>query len=187
MKMKTNRLIVVDLEATCIENQPVDFVQEIIQIGIAVYNTKIGKTENSMGFLVRPSNVDISEFCTNLTGITRKMLVDKGHPLHEVLNTIKKTYPIRARPWCSWGMYDRIQLQSECSEKQIPYPFSENHFDLKSIYAISRGLSNGIGLQKAIEMEGMTFDGTPHSAMWDAFNTAKLAGTIFGKNNGQHI
>jgi inhibitor of KinA sporulation pathway (predicted exonuclease) len=179
--MKTNKLIIIDLEATCIENQTADFVQEIIQIGIAVYNTKIGKTENCMGFLVRPNDIDISEYCTNLTGITRDMLVSEGHPLREVLNTIKKLYPIKTRPWCSWGLYDRIQLMSECSAKRISYPFSENHFDLKSIYAIFRGLSNGVGLQKAIEMEDMTFDGTPHSAMWDVFNTSKIASAIFYK------
>src|SRR5690554_4143139 len=79
--MRDDTILVVDLEATCWEDQttPAGDAQsihnmEIIEVGGALATRK-GNLVDARSFLVRPTrNPVLSDFCTELTGITQSML-----------------------------------------------------------------------------------------------------------------
>lgn len=64
----TDRILVIDLEATCWEGrQPKDQVSEIIEIGICVLDTQDGSISKNKGILIKPEKSSVSPFCTQLT------------------------------------------------------------------------------------------------------------------------
>ncbi|MCE0760081.1 exonuclease domain-containing protein [Marinobacter sp. G11] len=79
--MRDDTILVVDLEATCWENQTTPagdaqsvHIMEIIEIGCALA-TRQGELLDARSFLVRPTRHPIlSDFCTELTGITQSMV-----------------------------------------------------------------------------------------------------------------
>lgn len=172
------KLIVVDLECTC-WTEPIHKTGEITEIGICLVDIKNKTIERSDGYYVRPLDLDISPFCTELTGITKELLVEKGRYLEEVLNTIQKEYPIKSQPWASWGDFDRICMQNECKDKGIEYPFSKTHFNLKMLHAIKTNQKRGLGMAKALRSYGMPLIGRHHSGKDDAYNTALLSLKLF--------
>jgi inhibitor of KinA sporulation pathway (predicted exonuclease) len=173
------KLIVVDLECTCWK-EPTHKTGEITEIGICLVDFTKNQIERQNGYYVRPVVLDISNFCTELTGITKELLIEKGRYLDEVINTIKKEYPLKSVPWASWGDFDRICFQNECINKGIEYPFSKTHFNLKILHAIKEKLPKGVGMEKALEKYQMPLIGRHHSGKDDAYNTALLALKIIG-------
>lgn len=173
MVIKTNKILVVDLEATCWAEKNPRRVGEIIEIGICLVNLKERKIERSGSFVVRPLDLDISPYCTELTGWTLED-IKKGYPLGDVLNTIGKEYPLASCAWASWGDYDRQQLQRECWDKCIEYPFSDTHLNLKFLHAIINGMSHGTGMAKALKGYNIELIGRHHRGLDDSINTARL-------------
>ena len=82
MAKRLNRILVVDLEATCWDDKEEQgsMPNEIIEIGYAQINTEdefqIEQTADRC--LVRPTRSSISPFCTELTGITTKEFQRNG-------------------------------------------------------------------------------------------------------------
>ena len=98
----------------------------------------------------------------------------QGIWLHEALGTLKKDLPLRSCAWASWGDFDRVHLAKECAGKSIEYPFSQTHINIKSLFGLMMHDKVGVGLGKAIDRLGMTFEGKPHRAVDDAYNAAKV-------------
>lgn len=179
LSIKYNKILVLDLELTCWEDpRPEDM--EIIQIGTCILDMKTGEIENPLSSIVRPYTADISEYCTNLTGITKAMIVKQGRPLSERLNTLQKEYGLVNKPWGAWGTDDR-HLRRECKSKNIQYPFNGQYVNIKQLYAFYKNSSKGTGLAKAIRQLDLEFWGTEHDAMSDAVNAAKVMKEIFCK------
>jgi len=175
MPIKTDKIIVVDLEATCWPSfPPKGQTNEIIEIGICLVNLKKKEIERKDSYFVKPLYSEISAYCMELTTITPDMIKKSGKPLNEVVNTIAKEYPLKSNPWSSWGEYDRTHFEKECLSKGIPYPFSNSHINIKNIHAICMGTSKGVGVQKAIQSMHMDFIGTQHRGVDDAYNTARI-------------
>jgi len=186
MGLKTNKLLIVDLEATCWEDKEYQYINsEIIEIGLAVLDTKSLKVERSRGILVKPKHSEISQYCTNLTTITPRMIQKQGVPLEDAIRIMQKNYPCK-RIWASWGNYDRIQIEVECAKKEIEYPFGTSHINLKDIYAIMNQLPKGIGVRKALSQSGLDLEGIHHRGVDDARNIARIAAKMIEKfnNNG---
>ena len=75
----TNKIIIIDLEATCWEGiPPQGEVSEIIEIGICLLDTLTGEISNNRGILVKPTHSKISPFCTQLTTITPELVAREG-------------------------------------------------------------------------------------------------------------
>lgn len=170
---KANRVIVVDLEATCWEERN-SHISEIIEIGICIVDLKQCKVVNPKSFVVKPVNLDISPYCTQLTGWTKEAIQEQGRPLLEVLNTMKKEYPIASCGWGSWGDYDRIMLMNECQVKGIEYPFSKTHLNLKYVHAMMTGQSKGVGMAEALKQYNMELVGRHHSGVDDSVNIGQI-------------
>ncbi|KAM6078404.1 ERI1 exoribonuclease 2 isoform 2-T2 [Theristicus caerulescens] len=177
-------LIVVDFEATCWR-----------QAGRR--RPEIRETESEFHTYVQPQEHPIlSEFCTELTGITQDR-VDEGVPLNICLSQflkwiqkIKKEKKIifssdipshstsEAKPctfvtWTDWDL--GVCLQYECKRKQLQKPDILNSWiDLKATY---RAFYNRKpkGLNGALQDLGIAFEGREHSGLDDSRNTARLA------------
>lgn len=72
----TNTILIIDLEATCWENDRIPHGQkvDIIEIGICELNRTTKAISNKQSIYVIPERSKINKFCTELTGITPKMI-----------------------------------------------------------------------------------------------------------------
>ncbi|MDH6108590.1 hypothetical protein P3T36_005492 [Kitasatospora sp. MAP12-15] len=103
-------LNVVDVEATCwAGGQPPGAVSEIIEIGLTVVDLATAERLARHRILVRPVRSTVSEFCTDLTGLTQDE-VDGGVGFAEACRLLAVEHHAGSRPWASWGDYDRNQF-----------------------------------------------------------------------------
>lgn len=176
---KFDKLLIIDLEATCWKNKPPNGqMKEIIEIGICevkISNFNISKTKS---IIVKPENSKVSDFCTRLTTLTQDD-VNKGMTLFNACSVLINEFNSLNYTWASWGNYDYNQFVSECNFKNIEYPFGNSHINLKNLFAIKNNLQKEYGVQKALRYLKMDFEGTPHRGIDDACNIAKLAKSIF--------
>ena len=76
--------------------------------------------------------------------------------------------------FCSWGGFDHRILQRDCLHHHVPYPFSDQHCNLKSSFLEKQDISGRMGLASALRHAGLTFQGSPHRGIDDARNIARL-------------
>ncbi|NXN32359.1 ERI2 exoribonuclease, partial [Nycticryphes semicollaris] len=189
-------LIVLDFEATC-WREAGPRRPEIVEFPAVLLNTSTGEIESEFHTYVQPQeNPVLSEFCTELTGITQNQ-VDEGVPLNiclsQFLKWIQKIQKDKkvifssdipshstseAKPctfvtWTDWDL--GVCLHYECKRKQLRKPDILNSWiDLKATY---RAFYNRKpkGLSGALQDLGIAFAGREHSGLDDSRNTARLA------------
>ena len=167
--------LVIDLEATCWEGKPPEGQQsEIIEIGLCPLDLNTGERLEKRSILVKPSYSEVSPFCTELTTITPEMIEADGVPLTDALRILKKEYDSKSRLFVSWGDYDRRQFERECKAKGLGYPFGPGHMNAKTLFSLRHGLSNEVGMARALEHIGEELVGTHHRGHDDAHNIALL-------------
>jgi inhibitor of KinA sporulation pathway (predicted exonuclease) len=76
--------------------------------------------------------------------------------------------------FCSWGDYDRKQLQQDCDFHQCLNPIAAQHLNVKKLFAEKYRIGKPLGLGQAIRKANLTFSGTPHRGIDDARNIARL-------------
>ncbi|NWH49517.1 ERI2 exoribonuclease, partial [Fregata magnificens] len=168
-----------------------------VEFPAVLLNTSTGEIESEFHTYVQPQEHPIlSEFCTELTGITQNQ-VDEGVPLNiclsQFLKWIQKIQTEKkiifgsdipthstsgAKPctfvtWTDWDL--GVCLQYECKRKQLRKPDILNSWiDLKATY---RAFYNRKpkGLNGALQDLGIAFAGREHSGLDDSRNTAHLA------------
>ncbi|NWI45516.1 ERI2 exoribonuclease, partial [Picathartes gymnocephalus] len=189
-------LIVLDFEATCWPD-PGRRGPEIIEFPAVLLNASTGVIESEFHTYVQPQEHPIlSEFCTELTGITQNQ-VDEGVPLNICLSQFLKwiqkiqkekkiifstdsqsnsTSEAKACAFVTWTDWDLgVCLHYECKRKQLRKPDILNSWiDLKATY---RAFYNRKpkGLNGALQDLGIAFEGREHSGLDDSRNTARLA------------
>ncbi|NXY13244.1 ERI2 exoribonuclease, partial [Atrichornis clamosus] len=189
-------LIVLDFEATC-WREPGRRGPEIIEFPAVLLNTSTGEIESEFHMYVQPQEHPIlSEFCTELTGITQNQ-VDEGVPLNICLSQFLKwiqkiqkekniifsidtksnsTSEAKACAFVTWTDWDLgVCLQYECKRKQLRKPDILNSWiDLKATYKAFYNRKPK-GLNGALQDLGIAFEGREHSGLDDSRNTARLA------------
>ena len=178
MGIKLNKTLIIDIEATCWESKeakPKDEVNEIIEIGICPFDNVAWTSlkSESRSIIVKPIQSRVSAYCTELTTLTQAD-VDAGISLQEACNLLTSEYNSKSSVWASWGDYDREMFLTDCRRKDIPYPFSLTHFNLKAWYGISRGANKGVGMTKALTQLHIPLEGTHHRGVDDACNIARI-------------
>lgn len=176
MSPHLDRILVIDLEATCDEPKPA-WDGEITEIGVAVLDCDtLTVIEQHQTFVV-PTSTPVTAFCTRLTTITPEMLtVQNGaRPFPEAINWIKKL-GAKNNVWASWGDYDRKQFERQCRNEKIAYPFGPGHINVKTLFALATGMKRGIGAKEATEYCGLEWQGTHHRGLADAINIANVLG-----------
>ena len=181
MMLSFDKLLVVDLECTCWENEQPgnDERQDIIEIGVCLLDLASGAVEDPDGFIVRPRRSTVSPFCEKLTKISQNM-VDAGLEFEAALEILRERYQSTHRPWASWGNFDRVCMQGQCRDFGVEYPFSGDHFNLKTLHALHHRLPKAIGLFPAVKRAGLVWQGQHHRGVDDACNTARLVHRLFG-------
>jgi len=176
----TDKIIIIDLEATCWEGDTSYQKEhsEIIEIGICSLDVDTGAIEAKSGLLVKPVNSEISEFCTKLTTITPAMVAAEGISLKEAAAIIKEEYNSQNFTWASYGAYDKSMLKEQCQKFDIDYPMSSNHINVKVLLSEKLGLSKGIGMKAALKRLKLPLNGTHHRGVDDAYNIARIMNWI---------
>ncbi|MFF5143095.1 exonuclease domain-containing protein [Streptomyces sp. NPDC013157] len=165
---------VVDVEATCWAGAPPPGeVSEIIEVGLTVVDLAAGERLARHRILVRPARSTVSEFCTELTGLTQPE-VDRGVTFAEACRLLAAEHGAGARPWASWGDYDRHQFTRQCQATRTPYPFSRRHTNAKAAFTEAHGLRKRPGMAQALEIAGLRLEGRHHRGEDDAWNIAAL-------------
>ncbi|KPU95378.1 hypothetical protein APR50_30795 [Variovorax paradoxus] len=173
--------IIVDFEATCSDRGEVPREEmEIIEIGaVALWQNGPDLRGEFQSFVKPTRHPVLTDFCRSLTSITQKK-VDAAAPFPVVLERFTTwigTFDVPV--FCSWGDYDRYQLQQDCEYHAVPYPFGEEHINIKTRFASSLNLRKACGLEQALRRVGLPFEGTPHRGIDDARNMANLSGYLF--------
>jgi inhibitor of KinA sporulation pathway (predicted exonuclease) len=172
--MRTDKVLVVDLEATCWETREESArnTSEIIEIGVAVYNRRTKQVEKSEGILVKPRDSVISPFCTSLTTLTQEQ-VDQGLPFDKAMARLFKQYDSKNYPWISYGDYDKNMIERQCKRWGIKNPMSDDHTNIKVAMANKLGVKPR-GMDGMLQLLGIPLEGTHHRGVDDANNIAKI-------------
>ena len=157
--------VIVDLEATCWENNK-DHHMEIIEIGAIILDENFEAIDEYQSFVKPIVNPILSDFCKTLTNISQAD-VDSAplfpEALQGLLNRINQPVIL-----CSWGKYDENQLIQDLELHHIPYyEFWSYHFNLKNIFADVKSCKR-CGVAKALAKLNIPFEGTHHRGIDDA-------------------
>lgn len=176
MRVKYDTLLIIDVEATCWERgtAPPEQTNEVIEVGICVFDLSFWKPTEKDQIIVTPTQSDVSKYCTDLTGYTLPYLKAKGVSFHEACRQLRDKFESKTRVWGSWGDYDRVQFERECRRKDVIYPFSSTHFNLKALFSIHNQMKKGIGMKRALEKSKLRLEGLHHIGMDDAYNTGRI-------------
>lgn len=170
------QVLVIDCESSCWEpknTQPSDEIQEIIEIGIAVVDTKELKIVSTDSLIVKPQRSKISLFCTQLTTLTQ-FQVDQGMLLADAFQTLQTEFNSKERLFVSWGDFDRNLFTRNANDYGLTYPFGARHLNLKNCFALLHGLPSELSVGKALDYLEMSFVGTQHRGDDDAKNIARI-------------
>ncbi|XP_043575937.1 3'-5' exoribonuclease 1 isoform X2 [Chiloscyllium plagiosum] len=177
-------ICVIDFEATCEENNPPEYLHEIIEFPIALVNTRTLEIEDTFQEYVKPElKPKLTEFCTKLTGITQDM-VDKAGSFPDVLQQVvnwmrEKELGTKCRYAVltdgSWDMSKFLNVQ--CHLSSIEYPqFAKKWINIRksygNFYKVPRTQTK---LASMLEKLGMKYEGRPHSGLDDSRNIARIA------------
>ncbi|MFI5547870.1 exonuclease domain-containing protein [Streptomyces sp. NPDC051815] len=185
MRQEPVLLNVIDVEATCWDGQPPPgSVHEIIEIGLTVVDLSAGSRVSRNRLLVRPVRSTVSDFCTELTGLTQAE-VEGGVPFAEACRILVEEYGAGERPWASWGDYDRLQFARQSRADGVAYPFGHpterTHTNAKAVFAGAHGLRRKPGMSQALRLAGLPLEGRHHSGEDDAWNIAALVLGLVGR------
>ena len=171
--------IVIDLEMNPIKRSLKEvrkfITDEVIEFG-AVKLDENYQPVSEFQCYVRPEYSEISKHITKLTGITNELVEDKSTFAEE----FKKFFD-----WIgtwdmtlySWSNSDINQLKSECTYKIPNFDVArlERQWkDLQKEFDDRIGLHNSLALKHAVGAMNRDFQGTAHTALADAANTAAI-------------
>lgn len=171
----TSVVACLDFEATC--NNDNSFPRsemEIIEVGITLLDTTTNPYTimNVYGDFVKPViHTQLTEFCTELTSIQQSDVdgADSwgvvAQRISALLATLPQDIPVI---WASWGEFDNKLITRECTNKRVPNPMPEMHFNLKAVDAAWRNSRKEHGLKGTVDKLGITFEGQLHRAVDDA-------------------
>ncbi|MBB4861249.1 inhibitor of KinA sporulation pathway (predicted exonuclease) [Pseudomonas nitritireducens] len=171
MSHDLSKLACWDMEMCCWEGRPIG---EIISIGIAELHLPTGRITREANYIVRPDRDKVSEFCTELTGITQRMVDRQGRSLADVLKTIEMKFGGAGKVYVAWGD-DAGYLQRQCDWRGIKSPVKQS-LDASLLYRIRQRMTDGksVGLLSALTKAGLAFEGRQHNSLNDAKNLARL-------------
>lgn len=150
--------------------------REIIEIG-AVKLDDTGQEIDSFTQYVKPQFGRITEYYTNLTGITNEKVKNEPHFL-EAMHRFYDWVGDEEYTIYSWSDSDSIQITKEATLKEETDGRLKKMLECWVDYQVEFGRLLGIGkkvsLMDAVHAIGEQFEGHQHDALWDARNTADI-------------
>lgn len=174
MGLQRDKVIIVDVESTCWENQkiPTGRRSEIIEIGICTLDLQTRAIDNKRGIFCKPIASTVSAFCTQLTSISQTMIDEQAIDFGDACAVLQSDYESKNRLWMSWGNYDRRMFTEQCQWRGVEYPFPENYCNIKSLFANIYG--NRLGMAEALKKVKLALEGNHHRGEDDAYNIARI-------------
>lgn len=185
MSLLYDRLVVLDFEATCTEEGCPD-PQEIIELPCVVIDVATRSIVKEWRTYVRPVHHPVlSEFCTNLTGITQEQ-VDAAPTFQEAfplwLNEILFDNGRTAYVTCGdWDLKTMLPAQvALCPDLSIPEPLTR-WTNIKKV--ATKFVNKGKPKKERLHMNcmpvmldqfGLTLEGRHHSGLDDSRNIARI-------------
>ncbi len=174
MAKKLDLALVIDVESTCwVGVPPRGQISEIIEVGLCLVDLQLLRRLERVSLMVKPMRSEVSEFCTELTGITADMLAD-APPLSAAVRVLRDQYRAADRLFASWGDYDRKQFLRNCQTYDLKYPFGPTHLNIKNLFSTALGLKQELGIDHACQRLGLTMEGSHHRGVDDAWNAARI-------------
>ena len=171
--IRLDKVIVFDLEATCwaTEEERRLTPSEIIEIGACLLDVRTGEISKKTRYIIRPKVLEVSQYCTDLTGHTVETL-KKGIPFGDACNKFKKEFGSTNKICAAYGN-DFVTMDTDCYRHEIINPLGAEYLNICHLFAL-KYKSSKVSLEKALEQIGEVFDGTPHHGDDDAYNAAKV-------------
>ncbi len=166
--------IVIDLEATCWNDDSRRGDGEIIEIGAVRMNRATGAILDEFQTFVRPTRYPrLSDFCIRLTSITQAD-VDSAPTFSAALAEFTAWIGASTTAtFCSWGALDRFLLRQACQFHRVEFPFDDEYINVKPAFSdVFTG--RGVSMERALEIAEIAPVGTRHRAIDDARNAALL-------------
>jgi inhibitor of KinA sporulation pathway (predicted exonuclease) len=176
--------LVIDLEATCDADHAIPREQtEIIEIGAVLCDGATLQPTSEFQTFVKPlRHPRLTPFCTRLTSI-RQADVDSAPTFAVAVQKLAMFLrEIRGQfLFCSWGDYDKNQLQRQERQGGVRLPLGRDHLNLKEAFRRRSGDDGKLGNGQALRRVGLPFEGTQHRGIDDARNIAKLLPWCLGR------
>lgn len=171
--------LVVDFEATCLQNQSIR-PQEIIEFPCLKVNARNFEVVSQFHRYVKPvHNPTLSVFCSELTGILQETVQNES-PFPEVFQAfqdwIREEELLESRfSLVTCGDWDlRTMLPSQCDLSQVPVPdYCQRWINIKKSFHKSHR-SFPRHLTAMLKEFGLEFEGRPHSGIDDCRNIARI-------------
>lgn len=172
---------VIDFEATCQQENTLQFQHEIIEFPAVMLCTHNHQIVEEFHSYCRPIvNPTLTEFCMTLTGITQQQ-VDDADPFPKILDEFVKWLAkfdlgkkhkmaiVTDGPW-DMGRF----LYRQCELSGIPFPrFAKKWINIRKIFS-NYFRCRRMSLLHMLEFLGMAFDGRQHCGLDDARNIARI-------------
>ena len=161
---------IIDFEATCWPGDGNKTHQmEIIEFAAVLVDKNFIRLGEFDLFVKPKLNPILTQYCTDLTSITQYHvnLAQEFTAVHSSFVKWLSNYP--GSTFCSWGLYDKNQLQQDCQLHKLTFPFSDIHLNLKNIWS-ETVKHKRCGLTKALNFSNMQFSGIKHRGIDDAHN-----------------
>lgn len=194
--LKLDYVNVVDVEATCWEGSPpVGQHNDIIQIGLSgvdIGGNAHGHIKATAYRWVTPTTSLISDYCESVVKIDTDdkpgdlllAIKHNGIRFADACQWLSHTMGARRRVWASWGEYDRSQFIRQCTRERVEYPFGSYHLNVKAMFAVLSGHNRTCGVEEALSIIGLKFDGVPHNGAHDAHNIARILSWMLKRFKG---
>jgi inhibitor of KinA sporulation pathway (predicted exonuclease) len=170
------RSIYIDVELSCWTGPPPPGMrQEVIEIGVVEMDLQTLEITHESSHFVRPKRWEISDRCTELTGITKDDIKD-ARPFPEVLASLTEEFSPSKALCCTWGN-DAGLIASTCQAHGLKTPL-RYLLDLARLFEGLFLLKQTASLRSAVDMLDLEFDGVPHGALVDARNTARVHAAV---------
>jgi inhibitor of KinA sporulation pathway (predicted exonuclease) len=173
--------LVIDLEATCDDGGRMPARDmETIEVGAVLVDGETLSPIAEFQSFVRPvRRSTLTPFCTRLTSITQRD-VESAPLFPEVMERLGAFLGGQPALFCSWGRYDKNQLEQDARHHRIALPLGDGHLNLKQAFAEHLGV-RPMGMAGALGRVGLSLVGTHHRGIDDARNIARLLPWSLGR------
>ncbi|KAK6635946.1 hypothetical protein RUM44_001201 [Polyplax serrata] len=173
--------VIIDFEATCLHTNTPGYRHEIIEFPAVLVNSRKQEIIDCFQMYCKPQiNPILTEFCTELTGITQEQ-VDSAETFDKVIVHFQKwlsKHQLGSKhKFCvvTDGPFDMSRfLYSQCHYLSLPFPkWGTKWVNIRKAFC-KFYKSESLGLSNMLEYLEMNFKGRLHCGLDDAKNIARI-------------